>query len=301
MSVHQESLDMTKSVERMEEPPELEYSAVRNDSLAMFGAAIGGALLGMLLTLLVLAILNGGTLSFTGGERLAVFEASLARVDENVGAVSYNVDVVAQQAREIQSQLGQVEAALSQRLDEQDAQIGELGEAIAILDRTRNQFDVFVAALSDALSTMKSLEAEAAAPAEAAPAPAESAPAEAAPAEAVALPTPEVATSADVPAHAVAVVLFQDANGNGTLDEGEAPVTGVQVTLVDAAGETVAQEATGEEGVLFSELAAGTYQVTVEAPADLTLAVQPAAEVTVEADATEGHVVYVPVEAAAGE
>ncbi len=293
MSVHQESLDMTKSVERMEEPPELEYSAVRNDSLAMFGAAIGGALLGMLLTLLVLAILNGGTLSFTGGERLAVFEASLARVDENVGAVSYNVDVVAQQAREIQNQLGQVEAALSQRLDEQDAQIGELGEAIAILDRTRNQFDIFVAALSDALSTMQSLEAEAAAPAEAS-----SAPAEGAPAEAVALPAPEVITSADVPAHAVAVVLFQDANGNGMLDEGEAPVTGVQVTLLDAAGEAVAQEATGEEGVLFSELAAGTYQVTVEAPADVTLAVQPTAEVTVEAEATEGHVVYVPVEAA---
>src|SRR4029078_6337907 len=97
MSVHQESLDMTRPVERAQEPPSLEYNAVRNDSLTMFGAAIGGAILGMLLTLLVLAVINGGTLSLSGGERLDVLEASVARIDENVGAVSHNVDMVAQQ------------------------------------------------------------------------------------------------------------------------------------------------------------------------------------------------------------
>ena len=77
MSVHQESLDMAKPMERAQDPPELEYNTYRHDSLSMFGAAIGGAVLGMLLTLLILAIINGGTLSFSGGERLAVMEASM--------------------------------------------------------------------------------------------------------------------------------------------------------------------------------------------------------------------------------
>jgi hypothetical protein len=78
MSVSHESLDMARPVERSEQPPDLEYNAVRNESLTMFGAAIGGAILGMLLTLLVLAVINGGTLSFSGGERLDVLEASVA-------------------------------------------------------------------------------------------------------------------------------------------------------------------------------------------------------------------------------
>ncbi len=108
MSVHNESLDMARPVERAQEPPELEYNAVRNDSLTMFGAAIGGAILGMLLTLLILAVINGGTLSFSGGERLDVLEASVTRIDENVGAVSYNVDVVVEQARTLQSHLATV-------------------------------------------------------------------------------------------------------------------------------------------------------------------------------------------------
>src|SRR4051794_41046754 len=104
MSVHQESLDM-RPVEHTQEPPSLEYNAVRNDSLTMFGAAIGGAILGMLLTLLVLAVINGGTLSFSGDQRLDSLEDSVARIDENVGAVSYNVDMVAQQAQTLQTQM----------------------------------------------------------------------------------------------------------------------------------------------------------------------------------------------------
>ena len=64
MSVHSESLEMTTpdaANQEAESAPELEYKSVRNDSLSMFGAAIGGAILGMLLTLLVLAMINGGT------------------------------------------------------------------------------------------------------------------------------------------------------------------------------------------------------------------------------------------------
>jgi hypothetical protein len=152
MSVHQESLEITRPVEHAQEPPSLEYNAVRNDSLTMFGAAIGGAILGMLLTLLVLAVINGGTLSFSGGERLDILEASVARIDENVGAVSYNVDMVAQQAQALQSQLATVEGALGDDIATVNGNIDELRGAVDTLNRSTSQFTVFLSALDEALS-----------------------------------------------------------------------------------------------------------------------------------------------------
>ncbi len=152
MSVHQESLEITRPVERAQEPPSLEYNAVRNDSLTMFGAAIGGAILGMLLTLLVLAVINGGTLSFSGGERLDILEASVARIDENVGAVSYNVDMVAQQAQTLQAQLATVEGTLGDDIDAVNGNIEELRGAVDTLNRSTSQFTVFLSALDEALS-----------------------------------------------------------------------------------------------------------------------------------------------------
>lgn len=145
MSVHHESLDITRPVEHSQDPPSLEYNAVRNDSLTMFGAAIGGAVLGMLLTLLVLAVINGGTLSFSGGERLDVLEANVARIDENVGAVSYNVDMVAQQAQTLQTQLATLEGELG-------GNIAELQTAVDTLNRSTSQFGIFLTALDQALS-----------------------------------------------------------------------------------------------------------------------------------------------------
>lgn len=152
MSVHNESLDMARPVERAQEPPELEYNAVRNDSLTMFGAAIGGAILGMLLTLLILAVINGGTLSFSGGERLDVLEASVTRIDENVGAVSYNVDVVVEQARTLQSHLATVESDLRAELAADDQELATLEQAVTELGMASDQFTTFLTALERALS-----------------------------------------------------------------------------------------------------------------------------------------------------
>ena len=162
MSVHQESLEINRPVERTQEPPSLEYNAVRNDSLTMFGAAIGGAVLGMLLTLLVLAVINGGTLSFSGGERLDVLEASVARIDENVGAVSYNVDMVAQQAQTLQTQLATIEGDLDDNIATVNTNIEELRGAVDTLNRSTSQFTVFLTALDDALSQATSALEEAA-------------------------------------------------------------------------------------------------------------------------------------------
>jgi hypothetical protein len=145
MTVNQESLEMNRPVERAQKAPQVEYNAVRNDSLTMFGAAIGGAILGMLLTLLVLAVINGGTLSFSGGQRLDVLEANLVRIDENVGAVSQNVDLIADQTRSLVTTTDSLQIQL-------DSEVTGLRNSVEGLTRTSTQFTTFLTALESALS-----------------------------------------------------------------------------------------------------------------------------------------------------
>jgi hypothetical protein len=152
MSVHQESLEMSGKAKAEEEAPELEYSTYRHDSLSMFGAAIGGAVLGMLLTLLVLAIINGGTLSFTGGDRLAVMNETMVRIDENVGAVAHNVEIVAQQAAELQADLASTQATLQGAIDTNSTDLAVLETSVTELENANGQFVAFLIALDDALA-----------------------------------------------------------------------------------------------------------------------------------------------------
>lgn len=158
MSVHNEALEM-KAKPMEKDAPELEYQAFTQDSLSTYFAALGGAILGMLLTLLVLAVINGGTLSFSGGERLTNFEAKLSRVDENVGTVSENLGVVAVQAQNIATQLATVETDLRNEMNKQDGNIANLGTSIATLDQTKQQFDAFMKALSVVMTDMQTEEA----------------------------------------------------------------------------------------------------------------------------------------------
>jgi uncharacterized coiled-coil protein SlyX len=287
MSVHQESLEISKPSERMEEAPELEYRAVSHDSLSMFLAAIGGAILGMLLTLLILALINGGTLSFSGGERLTNFEATLQRVNDNVGAVSANVDIVSQQAQTFATQLNTLEQTLRSQLASQDADIASLNTAVSQLDVTRQQFDLFMGALSQAMSQMQNVSQPA--PPAAAPAARSAAP------PAIHSASPTVLSSAEIASDAIAVVLFVDANGNGVFDQGESAVTGATVALNDSDGATVASEQSTVDGVLFADLTAGQYVVSVEDAAGHTLASASTVEITVAESAEAGQFVYIPV------
>ncbi len=294
MSVHQESLDISKPVERREEAPELAYRAVSHDSLSMFLAAIGGAVLGMLLTLLILALINGGTLSFSGGERLTVFEATLERVNDNVGAVSTNVDLVSQQAQAVSDQLNSVESALRAEMSDQDANLASLSTVVTELDVTRQQFDLFMGALGQAMSEMQGLtdeatEAPAAASEAAAP---EAVAAEPAAAE---LFVPTILSSEEVPADAINVLLFVDANGNGTFDADESVVSGATVALFASDGPAVASASSTATGVLFGELSSGDYVVSVEDAAGYTLTSEAEATVTVADAAEAGQIVYISV------
>lgn len=166
MSLQQESVGMMKAAERVEAPPEIEYKMVTQDSLSMFLAAIGGAVLGMLLTLLVLALVNGGTLSFSG-QRMDRLEAFVTRINQNVDAVSNNIDTVSQQAAAVQQQLGAVETALRSELETQSTDLATINDAVSTLEVTRQQFGVFMQALDSALGDMQAMNLDAeAAPAE---------------------------------------------------------------------------------------------------------------------------------------
>lgn len=188
MSVQQEHLTMKPATHsdhaeaQVEKPPKLEYSVKGADeSLEAYISAISGAIIGVLATLLILYILNGGTLRFTNPAKLTAIEASLARVDENVGAVNQNVETVATRLAamegeagvigQLQTSLTDLDAALKTAMAEQGGRIDALDESVAALDVTRKNFDTFTAALASALSEMGAVSAPAAEPVNAVEAP----------------------------------------------------------------------------------------------------------------------------------
>lgn len=289
MSVQNESLDL-KSSERKPAAPELEYKVATQDSLSMFFAAIGGAVLGMLATLLVLAIINGGTLNFTHPERLAVMEANLARVNENVGAVSQNVDTVAGQVTDVRDQLAtarsQMDMAQAQ-LDDQNGKLDTVQGSVTALAVTGQKFDTFVAALDQAMVSMRKLDGSATTTV------APQSPAAQSANRAIAT-QPLLVSDAAVQADAVAVLFFVDNDGNGVMDPAEVNLTGVKLAVRDAAGTQIGEYTSDDAGVLVSDLAPGAYTFAiVDAAGHATLSEEVA--VTVPADAQEGQILYVPM------
>ncbi|MEM7537077.1 MAG: SdrD B-like domain-containing protein [Chloroflexota bacterium] len=296
MSANQDSMTMPHIAggSQTGSAPELEYSAVRNDSLAMFGAALGGAILGMMLTLVVLAIINGGTLDFSLDKRTAIFQANIEQIDRNVGAVSSNIDAVAQRTTDLQVQL----ETLRGLMGNQDGTFEEIDNAIAELNATSTQFNAFVTALTNAVNSAQTGAASTADMQEAAP-------------EAMAAPASPAADSGDdsvadggvsVMAHeslsadSVSVMLFVDENGSGIPDDGETSLVGITVSLVDADGAAVSTDMTGDAGLLFESLAVGEYQVVVEDALGYTLSGEEV-NVSVSEEAEAGQAVYIAVAA----
>jgi hypothetical protein len=280
MSVQNESLDM-KSSERKPAAPELEYKAASQDSLSMFFAAIGGAVLGMLATLLVLAIINGGTLNFTRPERMAVMEANLARISENVGAVSQNVDLVANQVTDVRDQLASARSEMDvtvAQLESQSSSVNSLEAAVGALAVTGERFDTFVDALDQALISMRKLEGGEVADG---------------PTRAIAA-QPVLVNDAAVAPNAVAVLFFVDNNSNGMMDVAEVNLVDVKLSVSDAEGNLVGEYTSGDAGIIVEELAPGSYTFAVGDTAGHATLVEETA-VTVTEDASEGQILYVPM------
>jgi hypothetical protein len=277
MSVQHESLDR-KTTERKQEVPELEYKAASQDSLSMFFAAIGGAVLGMLATLLVLALINGGTLNFIHPERLAVLEQNLTRVNENVGAVSTNVDNVAQQVTAMRTDItgakGDVQSAMA-LLDERGTQVDAIGSDVENLKVTGQKFDTFVVALDQALASMDRVGA--------------------ANGVSASVSGPVVVNSDAVVPGNVAVLFFVDSNGNSRMDDNEANLVGLKLAVLDAQGANVGDYSSTDGGILVEQLPAGQYTFEVADSAGHSVSGAETVTVNVPQAAEQGQIVYFPV------
>lgn len=302
MSVQNESLDV-KATERKPEAPELEYKAASQDSLSMFFAAIGGAVLGMLATLLVLALINGGTLNFIHPERLAVLESNLARVNENVGTVSQNVTTVSDQVTQLRGDLGNTTSDLQTartELQQRANDVANISTSVDSLKVSGQRFETFVAALDQAMTSMDKVgAANGTAAAAATTAAATTAAATTAAGTTAATTTakaPVVVASSAVKPGNVAVLFFADANGDGKMADNEANLVGVQVTVKDAAGKTVGNYTSTDAGILLEKLAAGQYRLTVDNAAGAKLVTPSEVTFTVPQDGQEGQIIYFPAQ-----
>jgi protocatechuate 3,4-dioxygenase beta subunit len=65
--------------------------------------------------------------------------------------------------------------------------------------------------------------------------------------------------------------VWEDSNGNGVQDAGEAGLAGVNVELRDASGNVVATTTTGTDGKYSFTVDAGQYKIAVTAPAGMTV------------------------------
>ncbi|MYC96718.1 MAG: hypothetical protein F4X14_17260, partial [Caldilineaceae bacterium SB0661_bin_32] len=151
------------------QPPELEFSMPEvEESLTAYLSAIGGAIIGLLLTLLVLAIWNGGTLNFTNISRVNALDAGLTDVAADLETVNANVDALGERLIVLEQESGAVAALqkslveldaslaeLDRTLSDQGIQLGQLDTAVEDLQVTRRNFDLFTAALTDALAQME--------------------------------------------------------------------------------------------------------------------------------------------------
>ena len=93
--------------------------------------------------------------------------------------------------------------------------------------------------------------------------------------------TPNYLTFKVPPAH-LGDLVWEDSNGNGVQDAGEAGLAGVEVQLKSATGDVVATTTTDASGNYHFDVAAGTYSVTVKTPAGYA--------VTGQAQGTDGTV-----------
>ncbi|MXY94063.1 MAG: hypothetical protein F4047_16390 [Caldilineaceae bacterium SB0670_bin_27] len=327
------------------QPPELEFSMPEvEESLTAYLSAIGGAIIGLLLTLLVLAIWNGGTLNFTNISRVNALDAGLTDVAADLETVNANVDALGERLVLLEQESGAVAALqhslseldtsladLDRTLSEQGIQLAQLDTAVEDLQVTRRNFDLFTAALTNALAQMET--AAAASQSEnggvsqrtpsAGPAPsasrtddrraAESAESKSATTDSglkadesaqpvQPLPQPAVVVSEKVAPDALLVYLFLDGNADGLFDADENLIAGATVTLTSPDGRAVAAEnSVGSAGTLFEKLNGGEFTVSVDEVQGYTLASLNNTTVEVDPEAGAGQIVYFAVVTTAGD
>jgi len=310
------------------QPPELEFSMPEvEESLTAYLSAIGGAVIGLLLTLLVLAIWNGGTLNFTNTSKVNAIEAGLTDVAQDVEAVNSNLAdfgerlvVLEQEAgsvAELEQSFAALDTSLSdldQSLSDQGIHVAELDAAVADLEATRRNFELFISALTQALRQMESdsPNAQRSQPARSTTDTSRSdarqgadtdrtassssdsqAPPPAAGPQPTTLLPPQIITRQDIAPDALLVYLFVDADADGLYDSDENFIAGATVTLVAPDGAKIMTIApVASAGTLLETLQEGAYTVSVEDVHGYSLASLNNVSVTIDPTAESGQVIY---------
>ena len=321
------------------QPPELEFSMPEvEESLTAYLSAIGGAIIGLLLTLLVLAIWNGGTLNFTNISRVNALDAGLTDVAADLETVNANVDALGERLILLEQESGAVAALqkgladldtslaeLDRTLSDQGIQLSQLDAAVEDLQVTRRNFDLFTAALTNALAQMETGATAAQSESGGASQSTRSAQATTSASRtgdrqtadskasttetgsqardsAQPLPQPAVVVSEKVAPDALLVYLFLDGNADGLFDADENLIAGATVTLTSPDGRAVAAEnSVASAGTLFEELNGGEFTVTVDDVQGYTLASLNSIAVDVDPGAGAGQIIYFAVITTAGD
>lgn len=279
-SLHTESIDDDAESASAEEQSEYEFKISNQDSLILFGVAVGGGVLGVLLTLLLLALINGGTLNFSQVERIAALEAAHEALSGNVEANTQNIDTVANRTTaDISALLGTAE--------QQGGDIDTLTEAVDAMSSTSEDLDILVSALSGALDQIEAPDSESA--------DSEPAAADGAETAVAAAGEPVVESAVSVPVGDVEVILFVDENGNGTMDPGESNQPGITVSLLNADESVVATLESTDSGLVFENLEPGDYQLVLEDNGGYAALDGLDTSFSVPADAETGQILYEPL------
>ena len=310
------------------QPPELEFSMPEvEESLTAYLSAIGGAVIGLLLTLLVLAIWNGGTLNFTNTSKVNALQAGLTDVATDLETVNASVNALGGRLVVLEQEAGAVAAlqkslsaldtslaGLDRSLGDQGIHLSELDTAVADLQTTRRNFDLFTAALSQALAQM---ETGSSAAQGSRPAPTAASATDADDSQGLKLPNasptsesstvkppqlaqlppdlpePAIVPSQQVAPDAVLVYLFLDVDADGVFGGDENFIAGATVTLNAPDGEAMLMAVPLDTaGTLFTALAPGDYTVAVEDVHGYLLASKSSVTVYVDPEAEAGQVIY---------
>lgn len=284
MSVHQESVSAHDAHAHEEMVVESELTS---DMIKLFLTALGGAIIGTILTLLVLSMINGGTLRYGGGaSRLDNVELAYEQLSANVHANTVNMqgqngqfatdinainEIVTGHSRSI-NQMAPLVARTSANSDQTSALMGALEEAFAKSDAQTRE---------DELTVSDGGSAEAGS--------AEEGAVDDGPMMAL---SERVGNGTSLPVGMVAILPFIDRDASGLMEPSEKNEAGITASLVGEDGTAVATIESGDAGFNFTNVEPGSYEFVIEDGGALGSLVGQVMPIEVSRDAEHGQLIY---------
>ena len=277
MSVHQESFSAHSANAHEEVQVENEITPAM---IIMLLTALGGAVLGTLLTLFVLSLINGGTLRYGGGaSRLDGVELAYSQLSENVNINTLNMQGQTEQfATDINS--------INEIVTGHSRSINQMAPMVARTSANSDQTTRLMNALEDVFSTNR---ATTSADDLMVPAVGEEEVFDTGPMMSLAA---TVKQGNNIPTGMVAVLPFVDKDSSGVMDPGEVNELGITASLIDSAGMAVATMDSGDAGMNFTDIMPGNYELVIENGGNYDSLVGQTVPVEVDASDEFGQLIF---------